>query len=96
MQTVRRKYEHKYIPSHSHRRRKILSVGGAEHTVVHAARTKFFRPHPLSVKPRPFLYDRGCCELLSQCNQEFLDERTNSKSSRVDLAATNILTHNQA
>ena len=39
----------------------------------------------------------GCYKLLSQCNQEFLDERTNSKSSRVHLAALiHILTHNQA
>ena len=29
-----------------HRRRKILKVGGAEHTVARAARAKIFRPHP--------------------------------------------------
>ena len=60
-----------------HRRRKMLKVGGA-------ARTKIFRPRPLRVKPRPFC----TIEVTVQCSYEFLDERTNSKSSRVDLAAT--------
>ena len=38
------------------------------------------RPRPLCVKPRPFLYDRGCYH-------EFLGEKINCKSSRIDLAA---------
>ena len=63
-----------------HRRRKILKVGGAEYQIAREARTKFLRPRPLHVKPRPFLHDRGCYH-------EFLGEKINCKSSRIDLAA---------
>ena len=63
-----------------HRRRKILEVGGAEYPIAREARAKILRPRPLYVKPRPFLYDRGCYH-------EFLDEKLNCKSSRIDLAA---------
>ena len=67
-----------------HRRRKILKTGGAQYTVARIARAKNFRPRPLMVKPRPFLHDRSYCDHAARV----LDERTNSKSSRVDLAAT--------
>ena len=63
-----------------HRRRKILEVGGAEYPIAREARAKILRPRPLYVKPRPFLHDRGCYH-------EFLDEKLNCKSSRIDLAA---------
>ena len=63
-----------------HRRRKIFEVGGAEYPIAREARAKILRPRPLYVKPRPFLYDRGCYH-------EFLDEKLNCKSSRIDLAA---------
>ena len=57
-------------------------VRGTKHIIT---ALENFRPCPLLVKPRPF-FER--LRLLSQCSQEFLDERMNSKSSRVDLAAT--------
>ena len=63
-----------------HRRRKILEVGGAEYPIAREARAKILRPRPLYVKPRPFLHDLGCYH-------EFLDEKLNCKSSRIDLAA---------
>ena len=64
----------------NHRRRKILKVGGAEYPIAREARAKFLRPRPLHVKPRPFLHDRGCYH-------EFLGEKINCKSSRIDLVA---------
>ena len=63
-----------------HRRRKILKVGGAEYPIAREARAKILRPRPLHVKPRPFLHDRGCYH-------EFLGEKINCKSSRIDLVA---------
>ena len=63
-----------------HRRRKILKVGGAEYPIARKARAKILRPRPLHVKPRPFLHDRGCYH-------EFLGEKINCKSSRIDLVA---------
>ena len=70
-----------------HRHGKILKVGGAEDTVARKARAKNFRlcPAPTFGQTTP-IFARS--RLLSQCSQEFLDERTNTKSSRVDLAAT--------
>ena len=64
----------------SHRRRKILKVGGAEYPIAREARAKILRSRPLHVKPRPFLHDRGCYH-------EFLGEKINCKSSRIDLVA---------
>ena len=63
-----------------HRRRKILKVGGAEYPIARETRAKILRPRPLHVKPRPFLHDRGCYH-------EFLGEKINCKSSRIDLVA---------
>ena len=60
-----------------HRRRK---VGGAEYPSAREARAKILRQHPFCVKPRPFWHDRGCYH-------EFLGEKLNCKSSRIDLAA---------
>ena len=57
-----------------------MKFGGAEYPIAREARAKFLRPRPLHVKPRPFLYDRGCYH-------EFLGEKINCKSSRIDLAA---------
>ena len=65
---------------YGHRRRKILKVGGAEYPIAREARAKILRPRPLHVKPRPFLHDRGCYH-------EFLGEKINCKSSRIDLVA---------
>ena len=63
-----------------HRCRKILKVGGAEYPIAREARAKILRPRPLHVKPRPFLHDRCCYH-------EFLGEKINCKSSRIDLVA---------
>ena len=66
-------YAHQGAQPPSHRRRKILKVGGLKIQL----RAKFFdHAHFCTI------------EVAVQCSQEFLDERTNSKSSRVDLAAT--------
>ena len=54
----------------------MKKVGGAEYPTAR----ENLRPRPLYAKPRPFLYDRGCYH-------EFLDEKINCKSSRIDLAA---------
>ena len=63
-----------------HRRRKILKVEGAKDTI---AREFFDHAHFGSNHA-----DFCTIEVTVQCSQELLDERTNSKSSRVDLAAT--------
>ena len=67
-----------YIYIYIHRRRKILKVGGAHYVIVRIARAKIF--------DHAHFFARS--KLLRTYSQEFLDERTNSKSSRVNLAAT--------
>ena len=69
---------------YTRRCRRVLKVRGAECIVMHTVPVKIFRPRPLWANHAHFAQSR----LLSQCSKEFLNERTNSKSSRVDLAAT--------
>ena len=65
-----------------HRHRKILKVGGGD-TIASEARAKFFDNAHFESNHAHFC----TIEVTVQCSQEFLDERTNSKSSSVDLAA---------
>ena len=52
-----------------HRRRKMLKVRGAKNFIAREVRAKISRPCP-------FLRDLARPLTLSQCSQEFLDERT--------------------
>jgi hypothetical protein len=76
-----------------HRRTKTLKVGGgAEDVIARGAHAKIMttptvcQTTPIFARLRP----------LSQCNQEFFDEKANCKSSGIDLAAMSHFIHNQA
>jgi len=52
----------KLVKGMDHGRRKILKVGGTKDMIVREAHAKIFKPHPLQVKPCPFLNDRRYCD----------------------------------